>query len=322
MNDLKKTMALLALVPALLLGGCQSSASAVEETSSVTYWMQAMPAVPREEEAIRNLTTPGLYDIADGAVVAKTAQLPVDVTADYRGSYGIPEDADRGYAFRILLNDAFWNDGSALTAQDFYSAIEQQPEQYRWIAGVTELCQGWERESTNIISLKEAEFSCVEDAKNQGYHRFYVNTGEFWGLDTPWVSASSRERLRDEAMLSGALEGFVTGAYLYASYLAEGRDYAYWQADYVGITAEPENRMTMDDVGILVTGEKSLVIVTAQPTTGTVLAGKLMDLLPAGDGAYGPYYVRSVSDAAIVLEENPFWPGERTDYQRIECKVR
>lgn len=323
MNILKKSPIAFVLILTLLLSGCRASAPAAQADSGMIYRMDTMPAEPRDEETIRQLTLPGLYDLADGAFIPGIAQLPVDVTADYRGSYGIPMDADRGYAFQIVLNDVCWNDGSALTAQALYKSMEQEIENYQWIAGVTELCQGWERESTNVISLEEAGFSSVNDAQEKGYHRFYVDLGNFWGLEAGWVSAASRERIRDYAMLSGVTELFVTGGYLYRYYLAEGMDYDRWQPEYVGVTADPENRMTMEDVGVLVTGEKDFIIITAEPATAGMIAGRLMELIPAGDGAYGPYYVASVSAEAIVLEENPFWSGDRSDYpvHRIECRT-
>lgn len=319
MNILKKTPIVFVLILALVLGGCRASAPATQTDGGVVYRMDTMPAEPRQEETIRRLTQPRLYDISDGAVVSGIAQLPVDVTADYRGSYGIPGDANRGYAFQIALDELCRSDGRALTARAFSEAMEI--ENYPWIAGVTELLEGWERESENVISLKEAGFSGVADAQAAGYHRFYVNCEEFWGLDTGWISTSARERIRDYAMLSGVSELFVTGGYLYRYYLEDGMDYDHWQADYVGVTAQPEARMTMEDVGILVTEDDCLIIITAEPATSSLVAARLMDLIPAGDGDFGPYYVASVTDEAIVLEENPYWTGTRPDYPRIECRM-
>jgi len=76
---------------------------------------------------LRSLTASPLYAMTDGSwepVLARS--LPEDVTADYAGTYGIPANARRGYAFRILLNaDACWENSRSITSDDYLYSIRE-----------------------------------------------------------------------------------------------------------------------------------------------------------------------------------------------------
>lgn len=316
----KRSLPALILALVLILTG-YGAFSASAASGGVCY-------LDTEEDAVfRMLTTPPLYEVREGTMVSGVAELPVDVTESYRGQYGIPADADRGYAYQISLQELCWQDGTAVTAADLSRAMEATLET-GWIAGATQFLEGWERESENIISLKEAGFSSVAQAQEAGYHRFYVNLETFWGLDTGWESATSRTKIRDYAMPSGLLERYVTAGYLYETYLAEGMDYDYLQPEFVGITAEPEERMTLEDVGLLEIGERELVLILQGPTTAGVVASRLAALTPVRpDGmalSYGPYQIVSREEDQITLERNPYWSGDTTSFpaDTILCKHR
>lgn len=66
------------------------------------------------------------YDI----VCELAAEFPVDVTADYAGNeiYGVPVDATEGYAWQVTLRqDATWEDGTPINADDVEYALQQLP---------------------------------------------------------------------------------------------------------------------------------------------------------------------------------------------------
>ena len=68
-------------------------------------------------------------EIVDGgfAVDYSAATALKDVTANYKGQYGVPADAAKAYAYEIeLRNDLKWDDGSAITAADFVYSMKQQ----------------------------------------------------------------------------------------------------------------------------------------------------------------------------------------------------
>ena len=53
------------------------------------------------------------------------AEMPVDVTAEYAGQYGVSE-GETGKAWRIALNqDLTWDDGTKITSADFVYSMQQ-----------------------------------------------------------------------------------------------------------------------------------------------------------------------------------------------------
>lgn len=65
-------------------------------------------------------------NIIDGGFVVhySAASNLEDVTAEYAGSYGIPEGTAGNRAWRLTLReDLKWNDGTAITASDFVYSI-------------------------------------------------------------------------------------------------------------------------------------------------------------------------------------------------------
>lgn len=221
-------------------------------------------AVSTDSQTLPNATIPPLYEVTENGFVSGAAQLPEDVTAAYRGSYGIPADAERGYAFRVTLS-------SPVTARELSESLADA----LWIAGIAEYAQGRERVSEDIVSLEEAGFSSVSEAERGGYHRFYVNLEDFWGLDAGWQPTTDRTRFLDYAMPSGLPEMYVTAGYIYQTYLADGGEFDYLQAQFVGVAAEMLIPTEPEDVGILITGEQELVVIAAEPTTSGMVAYRL-----------------------------------------------
>ncbi len=57
------------------------------------------------------------------------AELPVDVTAEYAGKveWNVPADAEKGYAYKIALNEkAVWEDGTPINADTYIYSMQQQ----------------------------------------------------------------------------------------------------------------------------------------------------------------------------------------------------
>ena len=82
-------------------------------------------------EAVLKLTAESLYTVASTGEIlpGQAAGLPVDVTDEYAGAYGIPRKAVRGYAFAIDIREgAAWEDGKAITAADWYFTVEKRLE--------------------------------------------------------------------------------------------------------------------------------------------------------------------------------------------------
>ena len=282
------------------------------------------------------LTTAPLYTMADDGswtpVLARA--LPEDVTQEYAGTYGIPDDAQRFYAFRILLNgDACWEDGVLITADDYISSIrrlfqsEETAGDWTFLANAEAIRAGKAQPGSQITSLRDAGYSGVSEAWSAGYRDFYVDTDGFWGLDGGWMSVSDRTRLRDFAMPGGLDECFVSPAYLYSNYLMDDAQSSYYQSEFIGICRTPGQVPNIHDLGLLKADHDAIILILEDPSTASMLMQQLESLRLFREGSasffsYGPYRVVSENDTAIVLESNPNWwgPSDPRDYDRILCQ--
>ena len=86
-----------------------------------------------DDSYILGFITMGFYDFAINAdktgysvVPEMAAEMPVDVTSEYVGSYGIAE-GESAKAWKIALNpNAKWENGEAITADDYMYSMQQQ----------------------------------------------------------------------------------------------------------------------------------------------------------------------------------------------------
>lgn len=341
------------IFPALVLVLClllPVFAGAAEPRTEAHYQMNTLPdcwspleeATP-ETELIRWLTADSLYRLTDdgsGVIPSLAADMPLDVTWSYIGTFGIPANAQRGYAFHVELDEnARWEDGTSVTADDFLFTMSILIEEGSLpvnLANLEGFYAGDEVATEDVISLMDAGFSSVEEAREAGHTAFYVDVSHFWGLDSGWVSVTDNTRLQDAAIPSGVTERYVSGAYLYDRYLRTGAGQSFFQTEFVGISAEPRF-LDLENVGMLRVSESGFVVILQEPTTPSALALKLMELpllradlfdsdfatSPATYSATGPYRIVSVADGEMVLEPNPFWLGktEAPSAERIRLQL-
>lgn len=86
-----------------------------------------------DDSYVLGMLTIGFYDFTLNAdltgysiVPEMAAAMPVDVTADYVGQYGIAE-GETAKAWKIALNqNATWQDGTKITADDYIYSMQQQ----------------------------------------------------------------------------------------------------------------------------------------------------------------------------------------------------
>ena len=286
-----------------------------------------------DQRAILSLTSETLYKIDGQGQIqpAQAAELPVDVTAQFAGHYGIPKSATRGYAFAIPLRDgASWDDGRPLSAGDWVYTIELLLKQDMLpldIANYHAFRQGETGPAAQIISLKDAGYKSMEEAQAAGIRDFYVETNVFWGLDAGWLRTTDRTRLYDPAIPSGCEEMYVTPAYLFQTYLSNSGKLKYFQKQFVGVPAADGEPMTMADVGLQV-WEDQLVLILEERTTPSQLALALSPFHPIQQGATverygtagyytgcGPYRIVSANKNEILMVPNSFWTGKTADVE-------
>ena len=320
--------------------------SAVRTVSSLPASWNPLSPAESEKQWLLNQTTAPMYQFAvDGSWIPVLAQnLPEDVTTDYAGTYGIPATAIGGYAYRIILNpDACWENGQPITASDYIFSIqklledEENRDNWTFLANSKAILSGKTMPTDEIVTLRSAGFTSLQEAKKAGYTDFYLNTTRFWGLDGGWRSILDHSRLQDFAMPSGMDERFVSPAYLFEYYLSDGAENSRLQREFIGISKDSGEVMTMDKLGLLSTGSHELVIILQKAAAPSTLMQKFENLFlirescwgkdfatsPETYCGYGPYRITAADSAQIILEPNPNWWGAPVtdDFDRIICRA-
>ena len=307
----------------------------VQQLDRVPTGWNPLDPVDGNQGKVLELTSQPLYRLTEGAVVPEqAAELPVDVTAEFAGSFGISPKAIRGHAFAVeLRHGACWEDGRAVTVIDWLYTIESLLRMERFpleIAGYEAYLRGDTHPAEQVVSLMEAGYDSVEEAEKAGIKDFYLESF-FWGLDEGWFRISDRTRLFDEAIPSGCEEMYVSPAYLYREYLSSNGIESMFQSEFVGIPSEAGNALTMGDVGLLIR-EDRLILILEEPATSTHVALFLCGLYPVPTGAdaagygtaatyrsCGPYRVEMAGKNEILLVPNEYWAGEKTEFEQIRC---
>ena len=238
-----------------------------------------------EDSYVLSKITSGFYnfylnDTKDGWAIGcdLASELPVDVTSDYVGSYGI-EEGDTAKAWKITLNpDACWEDGTPINADSYIYSYQQLLDPIMLNRRADSLYAGDFQiyGAKNYVYQGRTSFNAlgetVEDylANGGDESQLYVDVTSFWNVTaedgSQYVSITEETPIRDEAVEDeNADEAYVSGKYLYETYLAPGAPNADSAADYVGTMQAYEADYSFDNVGIFKTGDYEIVFVTTSP---------------------------------------------------------
>lgn len=238
-----------------------------------------------EDNYVLSKITSGFYnfylnDTKDGWAIGcdMASELPVDVTSDYVGSYGI-EEGDTAKAWKITLNpDACWEDGTPINADSYIYSYQQLLDPIMLNRRADSLYAGDFQiyGAKNYVYQGKTSFNAlgesVEDylANGGDESQLYVDVTSFWNVTaedgSQYVSITDETPIRDEAVEDeNADEAYVSGKYLYETYLAPGAPNADNAADYVGTMQAYEADYSFDNVGIFKTGDYEIVFVTTSP---------------------------------------------------------
>lgn len=228
-----------------------------------------------EDSYVLSKITSGFYnfylnDTKDGWAIGcdMASELPVDVTSDYVGSYGI-EEGDTAKAWKITLNpDACWEDGTPINADSYIYSYQQLLDPIMLNRRADSLYAGDFQiyGAKNYVYQGRTSFNAlgesVEDylANGGDESQLYVDVTSFWNVTaedgSQYVSITDETPIRDEAVEDeNADEAYVSGKYLYETYLAPGASNADSAADYVGTMQAYEADYSFDNVGIFKTGD-------------------------------------------------------------------
>ncbi|MCL2767767.1 MAG: ABC transporter substrate-binding protein [Synergistaceae bacterium] len=236
-----------------------------------------------DDSYILTFNTIGFYDFAvnasgDGyAVVPEmAAALPIDVTAEYAGTYGV-EEGETGKVFRIPLNpDAVWENGDKITADDYIYSMQQQlnPKMLNrradsFYAGEFTLLNAQDylfAGGTTYIA-----FTTYEDVDPDA---ICVDMWELWGMEgcadadgnecPRYVPITDETLYRDEGMEEDDEEAWVSAKYIHDAYLAPGAPYEAYASEYLKV-ASMAKAVTWDDVGLKKIDEYTIDVIFEMP---------------------------------------------------------
>ncbi len=242
-------------------------------TSAITSSMNwdVLSWETNEDSAITDYIISGFYTFKLNSekngysiVPEAAAAMPVDVTAEYVGSYGVAE-GETGKAWRIALNpDVCFNDGTKVNADDYIYSMQQQlnPKMLNrradsWYDGTFSIVN-----AKNYLYAGKTTYDAIPDsaaALLEAGKEVFLDMG-FWGVvgapdaegnpAPQYVSVADDTMYRDAAVEDEtAAEAWVSAKYLYDTYLADGMPYASYAADYLKV-ASVAKAVTWDDVGL------------------------------------------------------------------------
>ena len=205
------------------------------------------------------------------------AALPVDVTADYVGQYGIKE-GDTAKAWKIALNPLVtWSDGTKINAETYVYSMKQLLDPLALNRRADSFYSG----DFEIVNAKayfyngKVSYSLAGDALADALANgnLFLDM-DFWGLTGAldadgnaaprYVNVNDETLYRDEAVEEGQDEDWVSAKYIYDTYLAEGAPYNSYAADYMYVS-QSLPAAAWDEVGIKALDEYTILIVTATP---------------------------------------------------------
>lgn len=186
-----------------------------------------------------------IYDAAGKAVdyewtTEMAAAFPEDVTDEYVGKYGV-NNGDENKAWRIQLNeDAVWQDGTAITADDYIYSMQQQlnPQMFnRRFDSYTSSTFSIYGARNYLYSLTESTY---ESLPSQGYdtvaaavaanETVYIDMWNTWGLSgmtdasgnecPQWVSITDTTKYRDLAVPEGEAGDWISAKEIYDQMIA------------------------------------------------------------------------------------------------------
>ena len=190
------------------------------------------------------------------------AEMPVDVTSEYVGQYGIVE-GETAKAWRIALNpDMCFDDGTKITADDYVYSMQQQLNPKI----LNRRADSWYDGTFSIVNAKNYLYAgkvtydaipkAAEELIAEGVE-VYLDM-DFWGIvgapdadgnpAPQYVSVADETLYRDAAVEEGNDEDWVSAKYVYENYLAAGAPYNSYAGDYLKI-ANVAKAVTWDDVG-------------------------------------------------------------------------
>ncbi len=283
------------------------------------------------------------------AVPEMASELPIDITETVKANakYGIPEDATKGYAYRIKLNpNAKWENGEAINADTYVESMKrlldpnlQNPCAADYIDGALVIANAknyYYQGATvyNPIGVTATEFFTNGGTVEQLYlnmdFRGMIGAEDAEGNKAPaWISVLDETLYLDPFYADDPThpEAWISAKTIYETALAPGMPYERYSSDYLGTSLDYAENYAFEKVGIYKESEYGMVLVLEKPLEGFDLLYALTEnwivYLPYYDAnpetyytsvettmSYGPYRLTSfVARKEMTFEKNTGWFG-------------
>ena len=242
-----------------------------------------------DDSNLLSMLQSGLYEFylnEDGkgyAIVPEmAADYPVDVTAEYAGKFGVAE-GETAKAFRIALNpDACWENGEKINADDYIYSMQQllNPKMLNRradtfyagsfaVVGAKDYLFSAQAGQTAYNTLTVGATEALEAGKD-----LYIDMWSMWGMEgcvdaegnacPQYWSINDETLYRDAAVAEGETEAWVSGKYMYETYLQDGAPYASYQTTYMAESYVIEGG-TWEEVGLVKVDEYTIDMIYSQP---------------------------------------------------------
>ena len=234
-----------------------------------------------------DMLTTGFYAIVLNAdktgyaiVPEMAAELPVDVTAEYVGKFGIAE-GEANKAFRIALNqDATWENGEKITADDYIYSMQQQlnPKMLNRRADSYYAGDLIVYNAKNYLYAGKTTYDKITDTVDNliaAGTDIYVDLVNLWNMGgavdadgnvmPDYVSIADDTMYRDAGVEDeNADEAWVSGKYVFENYLAAGKPYESYQGEYL-FTASIAPETAWEDVGLVKVDDYTIDLILEKP---------------------------------------------------------
>ena len=257
---------------------------AVSELTSSTCW-DPLAWETQSDRVILDYISSGFYtfvlnsDMSGYSLALElAADVAQDVTAEYVGKFGVAE-GETGKAWRIpLKQDITWDDGTKITAADFEYSIKEllNPKTKNRRADSYYAGDFVVYNAKNYLYAGETAYDLITDTAENliaAGNDVYLDM-DFWGMTgavdaeentcPKYVNITNDVMYRDAGVEEGNDEAWVSAKYIFDNYLAEGKQYNGYAAQYL-YTASIAPETSWDDVGFKVIDDYTIDFILAKP---------------------------------------------------------
>lgn len=239
--------------------------------------------VTNGDQVIMSYAEMGLVDVAmksEGEymwvyeMATAVEDITAQATAEQKAKWNI-KDGQVGRMYKVTLNPlAKWENGTPINADTYVYSMKQlldskmknSRSDLYW-SGENAIYNAdiWfnqdKKGEMNLQPISGLTYKTIKELIDAG-KELYVDMAGFWGVqagETGFAAITDETKYRDEAVPEGEAEDYVSGKYIFETYLADGAPYNSYASSYVYYNAGIIPEISWEDVGFYKTGEYEFV---------------------------------------------------------------